>query len=764
MEAAMIRKILSFSVVVALLVVAGTACKKQDGEAGDTTYISDPPSGPLGGTVPDLDEDKDPCLAKGAVGAQALLLKSDCAKLGSPKCGDGNKDTGEYCDDGGKNGLTGSKCSLTCKLVTTNGGGGATSPDGTVTVKTTTLPPAYLGASYNSTIEATCNPAPCSFELGTDVKLPDSFKLASGKIWSSKIVAALGNYPISIVVKNKNGSQSATQVLTLAVQKHLKVQTFVEGFSGFEVVDENSDKKLNADDYVALPSDSDERTFVPITKDGKLVVWPSHYSTTPDKDNANDGCTGVPAEDAKANDCRPDFGYIVLGVNFKDPIDNDLSAGSDADVAAKYTWSVKGEDGEDLPDVIVKQAYSAKAGKSVDYKWVIVPDTSKGFDAYYKDLEFKNIKINVSDDKGNLGDLAIADLIFKAPLDTKAEIDARKLAAKVASDAKTKDQNDKCAAFGIESIDYAGENLKPTAEGKTNTATPDANHFLLKTSVGNLQVAHDIKINWKGGTPPYKIFSGGVDNVAYVSQAQAILYNDDNWTLFVPQDEGDLVYNPEKSTISVPALLHSSIKDVVADLRATWTAMNPSSVVTTVKKINNFGSNVPKEWRDAVMFAIKDSASGCEAQNVSINRVATYPSPLESSLKEVKQFNVEMGLDDLDGDSKVLYKLQGEYHKDFATSGDISVESVFCDGGDDCYATKNVTFSVLEDTIIKDVVNIHMDYTDPGSGFEMNVWPYTITLVLEDYQIEFDMGHPNIECEDACQKEFAVTPFVKLKP
>lgn len=182
----MIRKILSFSLVIALLVVAGTACKKQDGEAGDKTYISDEPSGPLGATVPDPDENKDPCLSKGAVGAQALLLKSDCTKVGPSKCGDGTKDTGEDCDEGGKNGLVGSLCDIKCKNVT-----GGTNPDdktdpkpgdSTVTVKITNtkkMANGKLGVEYSAMLTAS-GAKSAKYKWSTE-DIPDGFTATPSK-------------------------------------------------------------------------------------------------------------------------------------------------------------------------------------------------------------------------------------------------------------------------------------------------------------------------------------------------------------------------------------------------------------------------------------------------------------------------------------------------------------------------------------------------------------------------------------------------------
>lgn len=130
----MMRKILSLTVLIALAALAGAGCKKDSGQGGeDKSYLTDQ-SKPLGGTVtkPGGVENKDPCLTKGAVGAQALMLKGDCAKVTPAVCGNTKTEpeAGEQCDNGAaKNGKDG-KCTADCKNV------GVVIPPGAVKITT----------------------------------------------------------------------------------------------------------------------------------------------------------------------------------------------------------------------------------------------------------------------------------------------------------------------------------------------------------------------------------------------------------------------------------------------------------------------------------------------------------------------------------------------------------------------------------------------------------------------------------------------------
>lgn len=109
------QKIPGLVVLMALAALAGAGCKKNDAGQGasDKAYLSDQIN-PNGSTSP--------CTGKGAVGAQALLLKGDCANVKVPQCGDHVQDAGEQCDDG--NTKDGDGCSAACKLEEKKGDGG----------------------------------------------------------------------------------------------------------------------------------------------------------------------------------------------------------------------------------------------------------------------------------------------------------------------------------------------------------------------------------------------------------------------------------------------------------------------------------------------------------------------------------------------------------------------------------------------------------------------------------------------------------------
>jgi hypothetical protein len=150
----MIRKILNLTVLVVLVFFAGTACKKDSAQPGDTkSYLVDPNDA----TKPGPSKPTDTCLQKGAVGVQALLTKADCTKLNTPKCGDGKPEGNEGCDDGPKNGLAGSICTIDCKKITDKKEGGTSGGNTTTKVlkiTTTSMPDKSLGDKYSATIKA----------------------------------------------------------------------------------------------------------------------------------------------------------------------------------------------------------------------------------------------------------------------------------------------------------------------------------------------------------------------------------------------------------------------------------------------------------------------------------------------------------------------------------------------------------------------------------------------------------------------------------
>ncbi len=595
------------ALIITALVTGMVGCEKGDGRDDAKPYLLEGGPAVLGASGKLPASPKNPCVAKGAVGAMGLLLKGGSCEKEKPKpavCGNKATESGEECDSN-------PNCGSNCKWLASGGGGGTgggSTTNGSVTIKTTSLPVAYQNEPYTATLSATCKPSPCNFALAAGAKLPDGFKIASGKLSSDKVTADVGAHPTTIVVQNKDGSQSATQALSLTVQKHLNIRTFVEGFTGFEVVDVNADKKLDANDFDPSADYSDKQAFIPIISDGKLVIEPSHY-------NHPDGCTGVPAEDKKAEKCNPEFGWLVVGVNFKidnEVVDKDLNAASDAEAAAKYTWSIKGGDGKDLPHITFQQAYNTQKQKSVDYMWAVKPSSEKFYGTdfemfyFYKDQEFKDVKITVSDDKGNQGELTISDLVFKAPLELKAAQEAYDACHNLKVEKLTIDDHD-CTASGQNgAYSFTWQSL-----AMCNSFTP----FYKSKPDEDMRVdrAYDGALTIKGGSGNYA------------------------------------VSNLKREYDSIKATAEDGPSAKVANNKATihWTP---------------FSSFKSKNYTitDTTTFDVSDNSANCkQTAHVTIYRSLKYPDYREMTVKDVKLY-ADFDTEWTDGDSKIRFDLMGK--------------------------------------------------------------------------------------------------------
>lgn len=174
----MIRKILNLTLLVALVVLAGTAClkKSSDQAADDKSYLVDPNDV----TTPAKPK-PDPCLNKGALGAQGLILKGACPDLNVPKCGNGKPEGSEACDEGSKNGLDGSTCTIDCKKIADKPGAGDTDKPGAskvLKITTQSLPDKSLGDKYSASVKATGGKNSKDYKW-TVTGLPEEFEYKS---------------------------------------------------------------------------------------------------------------------------------------------------------------------------------------------------------------------------------------------------------------------------------------------------------------------------------------------------------------------------------------------------------------------------------------------------------------------------------------------------------------------------------------------------------------------------------------------------------
>lgn len=775
----MAQKILSLTVLVTLVALAGAGCKKDAGQTvvDEKSYLTDQVN-PLGGTKPGTDEEgkKDPCLQKGALGAQALMLKTDCNKVTPAVCGNKVKETGEGCDDG--NTKDGDGCSSKCtpetttttKPTTTPGGGGKL-----VKITTTSMPDKSLGSKYSATVKASGSKIKKDYKWivtdlpdGFEYKADDATLTISSKVLTTKTGTFKPSVQVCLLSDPADCATCPEEVCSFSIQEHYRVEAFpmgkdygggkdIKAFCSSDPDTPCGNYELKVTDFLPTATNThnltnkDDPYYVLKlwVKDGSPQIEPVSVPPADEKDKSkykwDDPTVGFAEDYSKLYykwSMTVDENTPVPFVKWVDYVTKKKADGTWNSLDTKAQNSIFLMDATD--DMKSTLVYPSMA-------YIMVGPDAMG-------QTFKNVVVTVTSANG--GSQTIKFPLVKMPSLKEIGDHQEQVAAQ-----KKKEQDDKCAAFGIESIDYAGQILKPTADGKTNDATDAANHFLLNTTIATLRSDQNIKIKWKGGTPPYKISGFGQDsgynteNVARITQAQVVVQNGDNWTMFVPQDAGDAVYDPKTTTMKIPKLNHTLVPEVVGDL---LNSQFPGIAIMTVLvgEGGAIANDAPKEWRDMISFSMKDSDPGCKSKFVTINRNATYPDPREYKLGNVKQFKVAMKLDDLDGDSKVTYRLQGDYHKELATSGEIKVESVWCDGEDDCSKTKDVNFQITDDVQIKDVKNVHIVYDDPGSGGYMDVWPSNVTLELEEYQISFGMGSPDIECSDSCEKDISVTPVV----
>lgn len=348
--------------------------------------------------------------------------------VSKPSCGNYKKESGEQCDAGPKGD---SKCDAACKdikVVVDNKPpkdekapdnkidtkvnctespndplckiiGGAVAANAPV-INTVQLDRALVKESYTFALDITCAVGPCSFSA---TGLPEGLSIDkdSGTISGTPTIEKKS----AVTIKVTDGGVSTSKNFELVVGHRIAIKTEVTGSHAYaEAKDLNKDHVLNTSDY-----DPKEEAI------------------------SADGTLGVPMY---GYDDRF-FGYVILSVE---------------DTKGKYTWKITDTDGNAFTTVSGLAGYDDKTKtKDVSYIHIVSPNDGQ---LLYNDTVLNDVKVTVSDDKGNSGELTIGKLVFYAPQLSPEEIkdikDKEIAKCKIAKPVTIKDAADKELVLGDE--------------------------------------------------------------------------------------------------------------------------------------------------------------------------------------------------------------------------------------------------------------------------------------------------------------------------
>lgn len=549
----MIRKILSLTLVAVLVVFVGTACKKKANEAETKSYLADPnTSTPLSGTVAPKPV-TEPCLQKGAMGVQGLLLKSDCADVDTTntKCGNGNKDAGEDCDDGAKNGLEGSLCDIKCKNVT----GGTNSDvkpepkpgDSTVTVKITNtkkMADGKLGVEYSATLTAS-GAKSAKYKWSTE-DIPDGFTATPNKgkltIKGKTDVANVEPYTPTIKVCEEGSDVNCVTCLETICSFSIKDQYRIEA---------HSFPYKGKDDVAMCSSDKTTPCNYELKAGGSIfTAWNNKGEIDPYyvlRLQVKDGVTlkDVFSVGSAYND--PDVGYAKtyddLYYKWSMTVDGNSKPTPFVkwmDYGSKHTLDAVASEGLFLMDTTDDKIHLVYPGIA----YIMVGPKAMG-------KEFKNVVVTVT--SKNFGTQVIKFDSIKTPTVTGIETAVQEIKQKNCADAPP---------LKIDGVTMADETA-----GALDTATPVANQSVFVFSGATVQMNQDYKLTIKisGGLGKYTISpvssdviagAGGHDpkHISYYIVAKGsdgkIKYHKDNTGMPVPDYEGKSGWHTVNETIT----------------------------------------------------------------------------------------------------------------------------------------------------------------------------------------------------------------------
>lgn len=356
--------------ILALPLLGG--CKKDPGAPAPADYrVDTPPTTGLGGTAPTT-----PCVNKGAVGAQGLLLKAECPKLKLSECGNKKTEAGEECDP-----PNGTDCSDQCKIIPKKPPLNLDKPFVKLTPEA--LSDGVVGTDYiSATLKASGSKVSDSFVWPeSDQKIPAGFELKvdkSGKQSSAQIVSK------TPVVYSKDGYKAT---VTACLASDSKVCTSRE--YAFKITDELMIKAYDLKDLIY--------SIESLYEEGKPFC-------TSFEDANPCGPFIIPANDLgslmgtyKASYTTGTGAYMMIVLHASGLQKNDMS----------FAWSIS-VDGKELPNSVVKSA---------EKKWpegLFLLDYSSGKKVYADShflvvnasviksggAEYKNVVVTVKNETG----------------------------------------------------------------------------------------------------------------------------------------------------------------------------------------------------------------------------------------------------------------------------------------------------------------------------------------------------------------------------
>lgn len=647
--------------VAATLMAGGVGCKKDTAE-GAKTYLAE---GPLVDPNDVVTPKPDPCLDKGAVGAQALLLQADCDELKPPQCGNSQPDVGEQCDP-----PDGKTCDTKCQKIT------APKPpsDQKLTIKTTAIKNGVIGKKYTSEqIEATGAEKGDSYVWSADgQKLPEGFELSvtSGSSGAkvqlvSKATASAGTYNATLKVCLKSNSATCdTQDFSFSISDQLTLSAFRYFGSKQSLCDSNQGSCAD----VILDPGANIMGYVNANGPKSLLyVWVSALVNT-DKSyqwslSYKDGTATKDVPDVRASDqhlCNP----VIMPAG--KPIDSSCNGKTIKFPDGIFLFEPLHHDdqGDDVGDDAGKGSYhrhqlmfSADAyGKT--YNDVVI--TVKNSLGNVQKLTFKTIKIP-----------SLADIQTAA--NKKAEIKQAELA--------------KCSDLNVEGITFEG---RDPFYGISPNEGPDAGRRVLQVDWSGYSKN---VINWTTPDEALRV-DKSYDGVLKITGGSG-KYEVTNLK-YSPSDEG----TPEgEPSVTDKVTIH-------------WTPfLNYNSANYTVT--------------DTTTFDVSDDSPTCkQTHHVTVYRSLKYPDYRTYTIKDVKLY-ADFDTEWTDGDSKVIFDLHGKGDQGqdvvLASTGEVGV-----DGGDPTCFNKSFTFiaSSMEghkDDPITQITHVTMqEYDDASTDMLLN--------------------------------------------